>query len=79
MAEIMLDDAHLFNVIQGLVIMLPLLADKLPGKLQLLLCPAAAHDFQGAAQNKHIEHQYHDAQRQIEQHVLQSPLSQGTR
>ena len=33
----MFDDAHLFNVIQGLVIMLPLLADKLPGKLQLLL------------------------------------------
>ena len=77
MAEIMFDDADLFNIVQRLVIVFPLLADKLPCKLQLLLRLPAAHDSQGISQNHHIQHQDHGAKGKEEQDVPGPPGRQG--
>ena len=48
MPEIMPDDTDLFNVVQRLVVVLPLFADHLAGKGQLFLSLFAFHDLRGA-------------------------------
>ena len=48
MPEIMPDDPHLFNVVQSLVVVFPLLADHLAGKGQLFLGLLAFYDLGGA-------------------------------
>ena len=48
MPEIMPDDTDLFNVVQSLIVVLPLFADHLAGKGQLFLSLFAFHDMRGA-------------------------------
>ena len=48
MPEIMPDDSHLLNVVQGLVVVLPLLADHLAGKGQFFFRLLALYDLGSA-------------------------------
>ena len=75
-AEIVADNAHLLHMLQHLVVALPLAVYQFFSKTQFLLGLSPGHNAGGTAQYHHIQNQYHDAEGEIENDILEAPQGQ---